>query len=61
MSQGVFYEDSGNEAIRITHTLTADIFATDTVLFEISYRPKSAALPTDKASIGEDYFQCEMS
>ena len=41
--------------------MTADIFATDTILFELAFRPKSLGKPTDEASIGEDYVQCEMS
>ena len=56
----VMYMDSGEQFIRLQHNLTADIFATDVVLFELSYRPKLLPAPTDKATIGEDYVQCEM-
>ena len=35
----VFYEDSGTSRIRIKHKLESNIFATDTVNFEISFRP----------------------
>lgn len=41
--------------------MTANIFATDTILFELAFRPKTLGKPTDEASIGEDYVQCEMS
>lgn len=41
--------------------MTANIFATDTVNFEIAYRPKNLDPPTDKTTIGEDYVQCDMS
>lgn len=37
----VFYEDSGTTRIRLMHNLTADIFATDTVNFEIAFRPEN--------------------
>ena len=61
ITQGVYYEDSGEHKIRITHKLVADIFATDSILFELAYRPKSQPNPTDTATIGEDYVQCEMT
>ena len=57
----VFYEDSGTSRLRIEHKLTANIFATDTVNFEISFRPDHEADPTDTSTIGEDYVQCDMS
>ena len=38
----------------------ADIFATDKVMFEVSFRPKKLGAPTDRNSIAEDYFACEM-
>ena len=47
--------------VRLTHKLTADIFAEDKVLFEIAFRPKSLGAPTDYLTIGEDYVTCEMS
>ena len=58
---GVYYEDSGTQRIRLEHKLTAEIWATDTVMFELAFRPSSLADPTDTATIGEDYVQCEMS
>ena len=57
----VFYEDSGTTRIRIKHELTANIFATDTVNFEIAFRPGNLDPPTDDQTIGEDYVQCDMS
>lgn len=57
----VFYEDSGTTRIRIKHKLTANIFATDTVNFEIAFRPKNLPAPVDSLTIGEDYVQCDMS
>lgn len=57
----VFYEDSGTTRMRIKHELTADIFATDTVNFEIAYNSKNNDTPKDNQSIGEDYVQCDMS
>lgn len=60
-ASGVYYEDSGEEKLRIEHNLTANIFATDTILFELAFRPNSLSPPTDTASIGEDYVQCEMT
>ena len=57
----VFYEDSGTSRLRIEHKLYANIFATDTVSFEISFRPAHEADPTDTSTIGEDYVQCDMS
>jgi len=47
--------------VRLEHKLTANIFAEDKVLFEIAFRPKSLAPPTDTSTIGEDYVTCEMS
>jgi hypothetical protein len=47
--------------VRLEHILTADIFATDKVLFEIAFRPGSLDAPTDTKTIGEDYVTCEMS
>ena len=58
---GVYYEDSGEQKIRLQHNLYANIFATDVVLFELAFRPKTLGKPTDTVSIGEDYVQCEMS
>lgn len=57
---GVFYEDSGDQKIRIENKLYANIFATDKIVFEVAYRPKNMGSPTDRNSIGEDYFSCEM-
>lgn len=57
----VFYEDSGTTRIRIKHSLTANIFATDTVNFEIAYRAKNLGKVLDSGTIGEDYVQCDMS
>jgi len=57
----VFYEDSGTSRIRIVHKLSANIFATDTVNFEISFRPGNLDAPQDASTIGEDYVQCDMS
>lgn len=57
----VYYEDSGETRIRIKHELEANIFATDTVMFEVAFRPLSLPNPTDISTIGEDYVQCEMS
>ena len=54
-SYGVFYEDSGEEKIRLVHKLTTDIFADDEVTFEVAFRPSSLPAPTDTATIGEDY------
>jgi len=54
-SYGVFYEDSGEEKVRLIHKLQADIFAADEVTFEVAFRPKSLPAPTDTATIGEDY------
>lgn len=59
-SWGVFYEDSGAQKVRLEHKLYADIFATDKVMFEVAFRPKSMGAPTDRNSIGEDYMACEM-
>ena len=47
--------------VRLEHILTADIFATDKVLFEIAFRPGNLDAPTDTKTIGEDYVTCEMS
>jgi hypothetical protein len=58
---GAYYEDSGDEKIQIIHKLTADIKATDVVLFELAFRPNSLPPATDTATIGEDYVRCEMS
>ena len=57
----MFYEDSGAQKVRLEHSVTTNIFATDKVMFEIAFRPDSLADPTDTATIGEDYVQCEMS
>lgn len=57
----VYYEDSGETKVRIKHELEADIFATDSVMFEVAFRPSSLPDPTDISTIGEDYVQCEMS
>ena len=60
-SWGVYYEDTGVQAVRILAELNADIFATDKVTFEINFRPGNMADATDIASIGEDTVTCEMS
>ena len=57
----VYYEDTGLKKVRITHTLTGMVWADDVVLFELAFRPGSLGSTVDKASIGEDYVQCEMS
>ena len=57
----VFYEDSGTTRLRLQHELTSNIFATDTVNFELAFRPKNQPARTDTATIGEDYVQCDMS
>ena len=60
-SWGVYYEDTGVSAVRIMAELKADIFATDTVLFQINYRPKNKGNATDVTAIGEDTVKCEMT
>lgn len=60
-SWGVYYEDTGQQKVRIMAELVADIFATDTVKFQINFRPKNMAAATDVASIGEDTVNCEMT
>lgn len=57
----MFYEDSGTTRLRLQHELTANIFATDTVNFELAFRPKNTPASTDTSTIGEDYVQCDMS
>lgn len=57
----VFYEDSGTQRLRLEHTLEALIFATDTINFEIAFRPQNEPDPTDVSTIGEDYVSCDMS
>ena len=46
-SYGVFYEDSGEEKVRLEFQVWADIKATDVVTFEVAWRPKSMTDPTD--------------
>ena len=59
--QSVFYEDSGEEKLRMTHKLTANLFATDVVEFELSYRSKSTGVATSNTVLGEDFYICKMS
>lgn len=51
-SWGVYYEDSGDYKVRLMAELTANIFATDEVTFEINYRVGSIAAATDTTTIG---------
>ena len=57
---GVYYEDTGDYKVRLMTELEAKIFATDQVLFEINYRPKSLPAVTDISTIGEDFVKCAM-
>ena len=56
-----FYEDTGIEKVRLRHKLAAQIAATDSVQFELSYRPSSAAAPQSSTAIGEDFVRCQMT
>ena len=58
---GVYYEDTGVQAVRLLAELNADIFATDAVTFEINFRPGNKGYATDIASIGEDTVTCAMT
>lgn len=58
---GVYYEDTGVQAVRLMAELTADIFATDVVTFEVNFRPKNQGNAMDTNSIGEDTVSCEMT
>lgn len=60
-SETRFYEDSGEEKVRLTNTLQANIFETDTVQFFLAFQPRNQANPTDPSAIGEDYFSCQMT
>ena len=61
LSQTRFYEDSGVQKLRLTHVLRANIFYTDSIQFELSYRPLNQPAPTDATAIGEDFVRCQMS
>ena len=58
-------EDTGDQNLRVTHKLWADIFAEDTVTFEISFVPESKWSKVDDADysggLGEDAGRCELS
>lgn len=56
-----FYEDSGEEKLRLVHSLTANIFVDDTITFELAFRPASQPPPTDSAALGEDFVRCQLS
>lgn len=45
----------------MTHKLTADLFATDVVEFELSYRSTSTGVATADGGFGEDFYICKMS
>lgn len=58
-------EDTGDQNLRITHKLEANIFATDTVTFELSFVPETKWDNVDDsdyaAGLGEDAGRCDLS
>ena len=57
---GVWYEDTGEQMIRLEHNLKTNVYATDRVTFEINFTPDGFKT-SDTETIGEDYVQCEMT
>jgi hypothetical protein len=60
-SQSRFYEDSGEQKLRLTHELQANIFYSDSIQFELAYRPESQPAPTDATALGLDFVRCQLS
>ena len=53
--------DTGDQKIQIRHWLQMDIMATDTIEFEVSFRPNSKPTAASNTVIGEDYFTCKLT
>ena len=59
--ESIYDTDTGYEWLRITHDLTANILATDTVAFELAFRSTNDPFIDKKNLIAEDSAICEMS